>query len=194
MQSKSLLIAIAAFAVTATGVQAYGGAKLLKRAGLEDRQVSAIVTAQHLQASGDSDAARDVLVNAGVTGETLLKIHSASQQSKLEIHQSLETRDYASFSEIVADTPLAKRIISEANFMLLVQAHDLRLGGSMEESLDILDELGIEVTSGNIYVPQRTNDFAMLTHEQKEVFQFALQSNDRATMQAVLDESGLDGR
>ena len=49
MQSKSLLIAIAAFAVTTTGVQAYGGTKILNRAGLSENQIEAIEEARELK-------------------------------------------------------------------------------------------------------------------------------------------------
>ncbi len=61
MQSKSLLIAIAAFAVTATGVQAYGGMKILEKAGLSEEQISAFETARELRQSGDIAGARDAL-------------------------------------------------------------------------------------------------------------------------------------
>ena len=95
MQSKSLLIAIAAFAVTTTGVQAYGGLESLHKAGLDDSQVSAIVVAGNLQALGDIVAARDVLFSAGVTDETLLQIHRANRQAEKTVHHN----DFASFTQ-----------------------------------------------------------------------------------------------
>jgi len=77
MQSKSLLIAIAAFAVTTTGVHAYGGEDILEKAGLSEEQKSALAQAHVLRSSGDVNAARDVLVKAGIDEEALRLIHKA---------------------------------------------------------------------------------------------------------------------
>lgn len=71
MKSKSLLIAIAAFAVTTTGVSAYTGVNLLAQAGLSGQQIEAVQTAGALSKNGYLAAARVVLLDAGIDEETL---------------------------------------------------------------------------------------------------------------------------
>ena len=82
MQSKSLLIAIAAFAATAGSVQAYGGSQLLQKAGLTPTQISAFETAREKRQAGDMTGARDVLVEAGVDEHTLHSLHRASVEAR----------------------------------------------------------------------------------------------------------------
>jgi len=122
MQSTSLLIAIAAFAVTTTGVQAYGGSESLHKAGLDDRQVSAIMVAGNLQALGDIVAARDVLVIAGITDETLLQIHRAKRQADQAAHRN----DFTSFTRAQHD---AYQFARQHNKRAVMQA--------------VLDEVGL---------------------------------------------------
>lgn len=82
MQSKSLLIAIAAFAATAGSVQAYGGSELLQKAGLTAVQISAFETAREKRQAGDMTGARDVLVEAGVDENVLHSLHRASMEAR----------------------------------------------------------------------------------------------------------------
>lgn len=77
MQSKSLLIAIAAFAVTTTGVQAYGNGRLLEQAQLSDEQKAAIEAAHELRQQGDITAARDTLIQAGIAEPELASVRAA---------------------------------------------------------------------------------------------------------------------
>jgi hypothetical protein len=77
MQSKSFLIAVAAFALTATSVHAHVGQDLLKEAGLNEKQIEAFAEARELKKSGKITKARDVLVEAGVTEDTLKAIFRA---------------------------------------------------------------------------------------------------------------------
>ncbi len=46
MKSKPFLLAVAAFALTATGVQAFGNTQMLQRAGLSQAQISAFEVAR----------------------------------------------------------------------------------------------------------------------------------------------------
>lgn len=195
MQSKSLLIAIAAFAVTATGVHAYGGTKTLTRAGLTDEQVSAIEQAQELRVMGDLTAARNKLAEAGVTEETLLSIREAAKETKDKMRQALKDGDYAAFKETVIDSPLADIITTEADFEQYREAHELRLAGEWAEAHEILDELGAEVHDRDAHRHTFRKHFKNnLTPEQNEALMVAKQANDRATMQAIFDEAGFDFR
>jgi len=117
MHSKSLLIAIAAFALTTSGVFAYNGSNVLDRANLSAEQKTAITRARELKQNGDFSAARDSLVNAGIDETVLKRLHEARHQVELEMQAALVANDYEAFMASIAQTPLAERITSEADFV-----------------------------------------------------------------------------
>jgi hypothetical protein len=194
MQSKSLLIAIAAFAVTATGVHAYGGAKVFNRAGINKDQVDAIEQAQRLRASGDHLAARDRLAEAGITEDTLRSIHSATVEVKKSIHDAIDTGDYQAFRETIADLPLADIITTEADFIQFKEAHALRQKGLLR-SLAVPDAK-YETNVGKKYEQHKTFEYDRVkidfSEDQREALRVARQANDRATIQAIFDEAGVE--
>lgn len=186
MQSKSLLIAIAAFAVTATGVQAYGGAKMLSRAGLNEDQIEAFEEARELRAAGDRTAARDRLVEAGITENTMHLMRQASHGAKNAIHEALADGDYEAFRLAIADSPLSDIVTSKADFQQFKEAHDLRRTSGWKMPDSLTDDLEIEESSVS-----NPHSLISFTEAQREAFQVARQANDRATMQAILDEAGV---
>ena len=189
MQSKSFLIAIAAFAVTTTGVQAYG-TSILDKAGLSEAQKSALVQAHELKVSGQIDQARDVLVDAGIDENTLLAIHQAKVQARTEIHTALELGDYELFQTAVAHSPLAKIIESESDFEQFRSAHQHKQNGEVVAAQAILTELGIDHTHKNHSQPSFA--LSQLSEEQKDALQVARQANDRETVRAIFAEAGID--
>lgn len=193
MQSKSLLIAIAAFAVTATGVQAYGGAQMLNRAGLDEGQVVAVQEAQELRENGDFIGARDRLVEAGIAEGELKSMQKATRASHAGVQQALVEGDYDAFLQAVADSPLADIITSEADFEQFKLAHDLRQSGEWEEAGEIMAELGVEHGQKGVQHGQKHGDtLSQLTDEQREAVMIARQSNDRDSVRAILDEAGVE--
>lgn len=194
MQSKSLLIAIAAFAVTATGAQAYVGAKYLADSGLSTTQVEALKEARDLKKHGEVDKARDLLVEAGITEEVMESLRAAAHASHEAIHKAVEDNNYAAFVEAVAGTPLAESIDSEADFALFVQAHNLKSEGKFTEAKTILTELGVPNHASRHEEKGRgefIRDFD-LTEEQRDALRAARQANDRETVTAILKEAGID--
>lgn len=198
MQSKSLLIAIAAFALTTTGVQAYGGSKLLSRAGLTEDQQSALEDAYTLRKEGDFTAARDTLVEAGIDEEVLRSLREKMHESRAAMHNALDEGDYESFKAAVVGTPLADIITSEEDFELFLEAHELKRNGEFEEAQELFDELGVEGPMNRPHMMGHHNRGHMmsdeLTNEQREALRVARQSNDYETIKAILDEAGIDGR
>ena len=193
MQSKSLLIAIAAFAVTATGVQAYGGAEILGRAGLTEEQVSAIEAARELRSSGNLLGARNKLIEAGIDENALHAIRDAAREARSKMREALANDDYGAFRESIIDSPLADIVTSKDDFEQFREAHELKLAGEWEEANEMLDDLGIEPSHGHHVVHRPHSDFLNeLTEEQREALQVARQANDRATIQAIFDEAGLE--
>jgi hypothetical protein len=183
MQSKSLLIAIAAFAVTASGVHAYGGSKTLYRAGLNKDQVQAVVEASSLRAEGDLAAARNRLVEAGIDEETLRSIHREVRQEKQRLLSGNSQQDYLDFKALIKDSPLADIIISEDDYRQFVEAHQLRLSGQWDEARDILVSMGIN---------QPRQKGVELTQPEWKAYQVAHQANKKATAKAILREAGIE--
>jgi hypothetical protein len=198
MNSKSLLIAIAAFAVTASGAQAYVGTKTLTRAGLSTEQISALEEARSLRAEGEVEKARNVLVEAGVDEAALAAIREAARAAREAMHEAIDAGDFVAFREAVIDTPLADIITTEADFELFREAHELRAKGKHGEAREILDELGVpEFTGahkglghGHGHGHGRRGDRPALSDEQRDALRAARQANDMATVRAILDEAG----
>jgi hypothetical protein len=196
MQSKSLLIAIAAFAVTATGVQAYGGSDMLVKAGLSQEQISAFETAREKRQSGDLSGARDTLVKAGVDEKVLQAMHKASKESRDAIRQAVEKGDYEAFKTAVAGTPLAASVDTEADFKLFVQAHLLKEDGKWEEAKKILDELGVKPAQHHFGMGRHQGmgmgrHMQELTPDQQAALEVARKANDKEAVQAILAEAGV---
>ena len=193
MQSKSLLIAIAAFAVTTTGVHAYGGSKVLTRAGVNKEQVQAFEDAKELRDSGNFKGARDRLLEAGIDEETLKNVNKARRTVEQAIHEAVESRDYEAFKLAIADSPLADIITSESDFEQFVEAHELKKNGNWEEAETAFNELGIDKPENGLGKRfHRHGLLSELSDEQREAFRVARQSNDRETMRAILDEAGIE--
>jgi hypothetical protein len=189
MQSKSLLIAIAAFAVTATGAQAYGGA-ILHRANLTDTQREALEEARELRQSGKVEEARDLLVKAGIDETVVQQLRQAVSQNREDIKEAIETGNYELFRDVVGDTPLANQITSASDFERLQEAHELQQAGDFTEARHIFADLGIERPQWRL---SQTNHRGLhqLTDRQREAWRVAKQANDRETARAILDEGGV---
>lgn len=188
MNSKSLLIAIAAFAVTATGAQAYVGSEVLSRAGLSIEQIDAFEEARTLRASGDVRKARDVLVEAGLDTETMAQVRAAALTVRAQLREALDSGNYTQFKAAIVGTPLADIITTEADFILYKEAHDLKLSGAHREAQEILADLGVTARGHGHHGYGKPRN--VLSDEQKDALQAARQANDRETVRAILDEAG----
>ncbi len=198
MKSKPFLIAIAAFAVTATGVQAFQGTQILEKAGLTEEQIEAFETARELRESGDFKAARDTLLDAGVDEDTMQSVHKAMHEQRDAIKDAVEAADYEAFKTAVAGTPLAEAVDTEDDFKKFVEAHELREAGKWPEAKAILDELGIEPPErmpgkghgkGMMGKPDFLDE---LTDDQREALEVARKANDKEAVKAILNEAGIE--
>jgi hypothetical protein len=194
MQSKSLLIAIAAFAVTASGVHAYSGTKIFTRAGLSEDQITAFTQARELRESGNFDGARDVLLEAGINDEVLKSVHQASKAVRLEMQDALNDQDYETFVLATEGTDVANIIKTEADFTRLAEAYHLQVAGNAPEAKKILDELGIDShhrLAGLHQGVRRHRGMQDLSSEQLEALSVARQANDKKAAAAILKEAGI---
>lgn len=197
MKSKPFLIAIAAFAVTATGVQAFGNSQMLERAGLSEKQISAFEIAREKRESGDFAGARDVLVEAGVDEKVLQSVHKVMHENRDTMRQALEAGDYAAFKIAVAGTPLADVIDTEEDFKQFAKAHALKQEGKWDEAKTILDELGVEPSQRHFGMGRHGgmrmgDEFQNLSEEQRDAIQVARKANDKEAVKAILEEAGIE--
>lgn len=198
MKSKPFLIAVAAFALTASGVQAFGNSQMLEKAGLSQAQISAFEVAREKRDAGDLEGARDVLVEAGVDEEVLQSVHKIAHENRAALHQALEAADYEAFKTAVLGTPLAEDIDSEADFKKFLEAHQLKENGKWDEAKVILDELGVKGPERGNKIGHRGGGknmghmFQELTDDQKEALKVAHQANDKEAVAAILKEVGID--
>ena len=194
--SKSLFVAVAAFAVTASGVHAFGSAELLTKAGLSDEQVVAVQEAQELKATGNVEAAKATLQSAGITRDTMQHIREVAKEAKQAVHAAVEANDYDAFVVAVADSPLADIITSEADFDQFVEAHELRESGDRDGAKELLEELGVDTEKhGKKHRGKRGMNAELqelLTDEQREALQVAHAANDREAVRAIFAEAGID--
>ncbi len=196
MKSKPFLIAIAAFAVTATGVQAFGGTQMLERAGLSEKQISAFEIAKERREEGDLEGARDALVEAGVDEDVLKSLHQVLRENRDAMHKALEDANYEAFKAVAVGTPIADAIDTEDDFMLFVKAHELKQEGNFEEAKVILDDLGVEPPQRHFGMGHRGgmrmgDEFQTLSKEQRDAIQVARKANDKEAVRAILEEAGI---
>jgi hypothetical protein len=197
MKSKPFLIAIAAFAVTATGVQAFGNSQMLERAGLSEKQISAFEIAREKRESGDFEGARDVLVEAGVDEGVLQSVHKVMHENRNAMRQALEAGDYAAFKIAVVGTPLADVIDTEDDFSQFAKAHTLKQEGKWDEAKTILDELGVVPPQRHFGMGRHGgmrmgDEFQNLSLEQRDAIQVARKANDKEAVKAILEEAGVE--
>ena len=200
MNSKSLLIAIAALALTATGAQAFSSSALIA-AGLSEEQQAAFEVARELREEGDVNGARDVLVEAGIDEDTLEKVRTAIQAERLayrtEMKAALLANDFKAFTLAVKDSPLADVVTTEEDFQSFREAHALRASGDKQAAKAIFTDLGIKGgKDGDKHHKVRGHHGAhptmdQLTGAQKAAFNVARQANDREAMEAILEEAGV---
>jgi hypothetical protein len=146
-KTKALLIPIAAFAVTVTGASAFDSS-VLEGAGLDTQQVAAFEQAHVLRKDGDKEAARDILMNAGVDLETMQEVKAAMKahhaEKKEAVQAALQNGDYDAFLEAVEGSPLSNTVDTPEEFALFTEAHDLREAGDKQAAREIMEELGFE--------------------------------------------------
>jgi len=192
MQSKYLLIAVAAFAVTTTGAQAYIGSKELNRVGLSSHQVEALTQARELRSQGEVDKARDVLLSAGVDELTIKSLKQAVHASHQKLQLAVESGDYDSFREAIVGTPLMDIITTEEDFVVFKEVHTLKQEGEFVKAKELLDDLGLSTMSMKAYPHKHhTNRFLELAPEQHDALRVARQANDRKTVKMILAEAGI---
>ena len=138
---KHIMIPVAAFMVTATGVSAFNSDILEKiNVNLSTSQIEALEESHELREAGDYEAEID--------RDTMHEIRSAMHEYRMEmreaVKEAVENSDYEAFQSAIAETPLAEQITSEEDFEQFVEAHELMADGEFEAAKEIFAELGIE--------------------------------------------------
>jgi hypothetical protein len=147
MEAKALLIPLAAFALSATGVSAFNS-EILEKAGLTEAQISAFEEAHELRKDGDKEKARQVLQDAGIDLSTMESVRDAMHAYKETMRTAIDTavlnNDYQAFLKAIEGSPLADIITTEEEFKLFAQAHELHEEGEHQKAREIMEDLGVE--------------------------------------------------
>jgi hypothetical protein len=193
MNSKSLLIAIAALALTASGAQAFSG-DTLRRAGLSDSQRAAFVVARELREEGDTKAARDVLLEAGIDETVIERVRSVLADEYALKHQAIAAAvaadDFEAFTQAVEGMPLSDIITTPEDFAEFKVAHtEQALGATVRTKNELSLHHNVEHTRGYKHAPLAWYD--ELTDDQQAAFMVAKAANDRDAMDAIIEEAGV---
>ena len=202
---KTFLIPVAAFAVTVTGASAFNS-DMLRRAGLTDEQVSAFEQAKELRQSGDTEAARDVLVAAGIDESVMGRVRAAMGESSFkfkhgrdsEVQAAIEANDYSAFRLAIAGSPLSDIINSEAEFALFVEAHNHIKAGDRDSAKAIMEDLGItkdKKHDGKKRGPWGGKDpafMASLSEEQRVELKAAFEARDHEKVREIMEAAGIE--
>ncbi len=194
MNSKSLLIAIAALALTASGAQAFSG-ETLRRAGLSESQRAAFAVARDLREEGDTEGARDVLIQAGIDEVVIERVRSAmagdNAIKRTAIHDALDADDYEAFVRAIEGSPLSDIITTRDDFDQFKAAHVLKTAGDREGANEIFAELGVPLHGEHAHTGKKQVRGEELTPEQQAAFAVARSANDREAMDAIIEEAGI---
>lgn len=193
MSMKSILIPLAAFAVTVTSANAFNS-DMLRRAGLNDDQIAAFEEAKELREAGDKEKARDVLVAAGVDEDIIRQVREAMRQSADAIRAAVKANDYQAFEAAVVGSPIADIVDTEAEFDKLVEAHALLEAGNREGAQDIFDELGLPMPNSMRH-HQGWNGGAFMSKLDdagKAKLTEAMKNRNQAQVRQIMKEAGID--
>jgi len=194
MQSKSLLIAIAAFAVATTGVSAYGGAKTAGRnGGLEKEKTEAIEEARESCRDNDRRGARDVLLSSGTSKDGLKLLYREHKNQQRAIHKAIEENDYTAFKKAIAGLPLADIVTTKADFEQFRSAHQYKKELDKKKHLREGKSNGCS-NSDDLLRSWFGDDYFMplFSQEQKQALEAARKTNNRSMIQAIYDEAGYE--
>ncbi len=146
---KQIFIPLAALAITATTASAFVGTDMLDKLNisLTDTEQSALEQAHEIRESAHAEA-KQVLEDAGITDERMAEIHDAMRDARkaehIAVKAAVEANDFAAFKTATANSPMAGKIDTEAEFAKLVEAHELREAGDHDGARVIMEELGLK--------------------------------------------------
>jgi len=113
------VLAVAAFALSASSANAFYNQEFLTRAGLSDQQVVALQEARELRRLGELDAARDTLLEAGIDVPILNNLRFAHRERQLPHRHWLREQIT---TELTEDEQEALRVARAANDRETVRA------------------------------------------------------------------------
>lgn len=193
MPHKSLLIAVAALAMTATGAQAYVGSKHLELSGFNSEQVRAFTQARQLQTEGEFIKARDLLVEAGVDENSVGQLRHVAYDIHRAITTAVVANDFTAFKVAAAGSPLADIVTTDTDFALFSDAHTAKQAGRYVEARSLFEDLGLPHGVVNNYKQAKSHHRSgfSLSAEEADALRVARQANDTEAARAILEEAGV---
>ena len=130
----------------ATSVGAANIDDLTAKLNLTSSQVETLESVHELKGSEDFDreTIKEMIEDAGIDTEALHEAkHELRDERRAELEAIFESGDYDAFVALSADRENAPEI-TESQFEVMVQAHELREAGDREGAREVLEEVGID--------------------------------------------------
>jgi hypothetical protein len=112
------------------------------RADITEDQFNTLIEAHELREAGNHEGAKALLDEAGIERPKHKDRGQHKGPKNEEARAALEAGDYQAFQEATADGPRAN--ITEDQFNVLIEAHELREAGDNEGAKSLLEEAGFE--------------------------------------------------
>lgn len=110
--------------------------------GLTDEQRTVLEEARDLRQEGNFEAAEELLEANELDRGSFQERRQARHENREVVHAAVEENNYQAYLSAVAGTP--REDVSEAEFMQIVEAHELREVGDFDGAREIMEELGFQ--------------------------------------------------
>jgi len=150
----ALALLLGVTTVGGTALAFDGGDMRLSLDGFSKEQQTAIEKSWEIQKDAHKEAGQ-ILENAGVSMDDIRGArHAQMGGQKVQMDTIFATGDYDAFLEMSSDRPNMEKI-TEAEFKVLVEAHELMESGDREGAHELLEDAGIEKNGGQRMKGQR---------------------------------------
>ena len=106
----------------------------------------AMLQVHELMEAGDKEAAQELLKENGIEmRKNGIRSGSFDPEKREEMTAILESGDFEAWLELSSDHPMIAEHVTEENFNLRVQAHELRQAGDNEGARELLEEGGMNL-------------------------------------------------
>jgi len=135
---------------TSTGAHAYGNYSL-DTIELTQEQRDTLEEMHILRENGEltRKQAKAMLAEVNIDKKALREMRREMKKAHNEkreiVHAAIESGDFGDYQDLVAGTKHADLVTTEADFMKLQEAHDLRESGDKDKAREIMKELGFEM-------------------------------------------------
>ncbi len=148
MKLRNILIPVVASMIVVGTTSAFSP-KMIEKLTVSEDVKEVLVEAHEMKEAGSTrEEVKEYLESEGITSEVRKGIKEEMKEVRkihwAEVSDALESKDYGAFQAATSEGKLSQNITTEADFLRLAEAHELRIDGDKEGAKEIMKELGIE--------------------------------------------------